>query len=116
VAELAIHGGDLVVRLGPLEKIGALRGDIRVALAHVREIRAVGDASATRRGLRAAGTGLPGVVALGTYRGSFGKDFVAIYGHDPGVVVELQDAGFARVVISDRDPNRLVTLVRAAMR
>src|SRR5580704_13934559 len=39
MATIALDGNDLVVRLSTLEKIGALRGDIRLPLASVRVVR-----------------------------------------------------------------------------
>ena len=39
-------------------------------------------------------------VALGTWRFSGGKDFVAVYRKGPGVVVELAGVDFARLVVS----------------
>lgn len=36
MAELVTQAGDLVVRLTPLEKVGALRGDVRVPLVAIR--------------------------------------------------------------------------------
>jgi hypothetical protein len=39
MATLTVDGSDLVVRLSALEKIGAMRGDIRAPLASVRAVR-----------------------------------------------------------------------------
>ena len=47
------------------------------------------------RGLRAPGTGIPGVIALGTWRSKGAKDFAAVYRGGPAVVVELARAGIA---------------------
>jgi hypothetical protein len=69
MAELQVDGGDLLVRLSPLEKLGALRGDVRVPLAAVCDIRWVDNLWPELRGVRAPGTGFPGVIALGTRRG-----------------------------------------------
>ena len=41
---------------------------------------------------------------LGTCRGDFGKDFCAVHGHAPTVIVELQGAEFARLVVTQEDP------------
>ncbi len=60
------------------------------------------------RGLRAPGTGVPGRVALGTWRRWHGKDFVAAYRHDPGVVIDLVDQPYDRVVISGPTPDWLL--------
>jgi hypothetical protein len=40
------------------------------------------------------------VIAVGTRRGSFGKDFVVVHGKDPAVVIELADAAYSRIVVT----------------
>jgi len=59
MATLAVDGNELVVRLSALEKIGALRGNIRVPLASVRAVRVSETPWSELRGVRAPGTGLP---------------------------------------------------------
>ena len=63
-----------------LEKAEGFRGDIRVPLRAVSEVRAVDTAWPELRGVRAPGTGLPDVIAVGTRRGGFGKDFAPCTG------------------------------------
>jgi hypothetical protein len=103
VAELVIDGSDLVVHLTPLERLGALRGDVRVPLSAVRAVRVTEPAWNELRGIRAPGTGWPGVIALGTRRGGFGRDFAAVYRDRAAVVVELDGAAFGRLVICTSD-------------
>src|SRR4051812_18308065 len=105
VAELLVDGSELVLRLRRWEALGALRGDVRVPLAAVRTVRVVPDAWKELRGVRAPGTGWPGVIALGTRRGRFGKDFSAVYGRRPGLVVELAGTDFQRIIVSTADPD-----------
>ena len=104
MAALIVDGADLLVRLSPLEKLGAFRGDVRVELRAVRDLRAIDDLWPELRGIRAPGTGIPGVIALGTRRGGGNKDFAAVYGRRPGIVVDLVRAPFSRLVVSCRDP------------
>jgi hypothetical protein len=85
---------ELVVRLSPLEKLGALHGDVRVSLALVKRAWVTTTPWRELRGYRAPGTGIPWVIMLGTTRGSFGKDFCAAYGKKPGLIVELEGAEF----------------------
>jgi hypothetical protein len=103
VADLEVDGGDLVLRMRALEKAEGVHGDIRVPLAAVDTVRSVDDAWPELRGIRAPGTGLPGVVAVGTRRGGFGKDFAAVHGKGPAVVVELHGSEFSRLVVTADD-------------
>jgi hypothetical protein len=100
MATIAVDGNDLVVRLSALEKIGALRGNIRVPLASVRAVRVSDSPWSELRGIRAPGTGLPGVISLCTRRGPGVHDFVAVYGRRPALVIEMTGASFDRLVVS----------------
>jgi hypothetical protein len=103
VAELHPEGDELVLDLLAHEKAEGFHGDIRVPLAAVTAVRVVDHAWPEPRGLRAPGTGLPNVFAVGTHRGSFGKDFAAVHGKGPAVVVDLSDAEFGGLVVTTDD-------------
>lgn len=113
MAQIAVDGDELVVRLSPLERVGAFHRDVRISRSCVREVRATRDAWSELRGIRAPGTGIPKVIALGTRRGSFGRDFAAVRGVGPALVVELDGAPFSRLVVSCADPDSTVTALRA---
>jgi hypothetical protein len=104
VAELVVEGDDITVRLNPLEKLGALRGNPRVPRSAVRVARVSDRPWSELRGIRAPGTGIPGVISLGTRRGGGGRDFAAVYRNRPVVVVELEGAVFDRLVVTVDDP------------
>jgi hypothetical protein len=103
VAELQIDGDSLVLHLRGLEKAEGAHGDIRLPLSAVQAVRSVDDPWPELRGIRAPGTGLPNVIAVGTRRGSFGKDFAAVHGKGPAVVVDLDGAEFGRLVVTTDD-------------
>jgi hypothetical protein len=116
MAQLLVDGSDLVVRLSSLEKLGALRGDVRVPLAAVHDIRVLDNLWSQLRGVRAPGTGLPGVISLGTRRWWGVRDFAAVYGRTPGIVVDLEHAPFGRLVVSTDDPSGVAERVADARR
>jgi hypothetical protein len=103
VAKFVIEGSDLVVRLSMLEKLGAMRGDVRVPLATVRDVRVSDQPWSELRGVRAPGTGFPGVISLCTRRGPGAVDFAAVYSGGQAVVVETDGAPFDRLVVSCAD-------------
>jgi hypothetical protein len=65
--------------------------------------------------MRAPGTGLPEVIAVGTRRGGFGKDFAAVHGRGPAVVVELDNCEFERLVVTMDDAVRSADAIRSAL-
>ena len=116
MAKLLVEGDELVVTMHTTEELGAFHGPVRVPLSAVRALRAVDDPWPELRGWRAPGTGIPDVIALGTRRGDFGKDFAAVYRHRPAVVVELQGAEFSRLVVTADDVPEVVARIAAATR
>ena len=115
MARLTVEGPELVVGLSWLEKLGALRGNVRVPLRAVRFASAEPDPWGALRGIRAPGTGIPGVIALGTRRFAGGQDFAAVEGSGPAVSVDLsEESPFARLVVSVRDPDSTLAAIRAA--
>jgi hypothetical protein len=104
VAQIRVRDGEVEVRMSPLEEAGALHGPVRVPLSAVTAARVVEDAWPELRGMRAPGTGVPGHIMLGTCRGSFGKDFCAVYQHRPTVIVDLEGAEFARLLVTQDEP------------
>jgi hypothetical protein len=112
MAQLRVHGDELVVGLSPLEKLGAFRGDVHVPLAAVRSAR-VSDRPWSE--LRAPGTGFPGIISLCTRRGSGVLDFAAVYRGGPAVVVDLKGAHFDRLVVTCNDADNVVRRIERAM-
>lgn len=114
MARLNADGPDLVVHLSLLEKLGALRGDVHVPLSAVRSVEVDPRPWSSLRGIRAFGTGIPGVIALGTRRHRGGRDFAALRGQRPAVRVDLdQPSHFGRLVVTVSDPQQAVTAIHA---
>ena len=114
MAQLIVHDDTVTLALSRLEQFEGFRRDLRTPLSSVTAVRAVTDPSSELRGLRAPGTGFPGVVAVGTRRGSFGKDFTAVHGKAPGVVVEMEGQEFQRWVLTVNDPDPVMVQVSEA--
>jgi hypothetical protein len=104
VATIATEGTELVVRLSMLERLGALKPfEPRVPLAAVKSVWVADNPWRELRGIRAPGTGFPGIIMLGTTRGRGGRDFACVYVRRPAVVVELEDAFYDRLLVCPRD-------------
>jgi hypothetical protein len=115
VASLEVESDELVIRLSGVEQAAALRREVRVPLASIHSVCAEPDPWGALRGIRAPGTGIPGVVAYGVRRVTGGApDFAAIHGCGPAVRVDLTPgAPFGRLVVTVDDAQRIVEEVRA---
>ena len=115
MAELQVDGDSVRLVLSRAEHWEGFRGDLDAPLASVTAVRRSDDLWSELRGIRAPGTGIPGVIAVGTRRGEFGKDFAAVHGKGPGVVVEFGGQEFGRWVLSVDDPDPVVTRLSEAV-
>ena len=113
MAHLEIDGDRLALRLTGEEHLESAHRDVVVPRSSVAALRVTDNVWSELRGIRAPGTGIPGVIAVGTRRGSFGKDFVVVHGKGRGVVVELVEQPFSRIVITTPDPEEVVARITA---
>jgi hypothetical protein len=113
MARIELSPAALHVRLGRLERLGAFHDDVTVPVADLVGATSVPDVWTHLRGVRAPGTGIPGIIMLGTTRTDGLKDFCAVYRHGPGLVVELRDHEFARLLLTQEvgDAARLAAAI-----
>jgi hypothetical protein len=104
----------VTLALTRIERLEALHGDISAPFASISSVRVSTDLWSELRGVRAPGTGFPRVIAVGTFRGSFGRDFSAVHGRGPGVVIEFDGEPFRRWVVSAGDPDAIEGRVSSA--
>jgi hypothetical protein len=108
VAELRIDDDSVTVELSAAEKVECLHGDLVVPRSAVASARAVLDGMAEVHGLRAPGTGVPGMVLAGTFRDGGSRTFAVCHHRRPAVVLELDGQSFDRVVVTVEDPQAVV--------
>jgi hypothetical protein len=101
---LLLDQRQLAISLTRVERLLAgQRGDLQIDRASIAKLQLTDEPATWLRGVRAPGTHVPRVVALGTWRSAQGNDFVAIRHGRPGVVIDLDgDARFSRLILSTR--------------
>jgi hypothetical protein len=108
MAEITINEQAVELHLSVLEEIGSFHGSIKVPRSAVTGARVVEHPLEEVRGLKMPGTGLPGVMAVGTWVGSFGKDFYAIDKKGPAVEIDLDGQRYQRLIASQENPQTVV--------
>jgi hypothetical protein len=98
-----VTADSIELTLTTAEKIGALRGDLRVPRSAVVAVEVVPDGLAATRGLRAPGLAVPGVRKVGTWRGAVGKQFVSVRRGEPAVRVRLAGQPYDVLLIGSAD-------------
>ena len=115
MAELVAEGSDLMVKLRTVEKVEAVHGEPRVPLSSVKKVEVIEDAIGAVHGIR-VGTGIPGVVAIGTFTSRKAKIFAVVHHDTPrGVRVSLENAAYDELIIGCLDPESVADqLTRSA--
>lgn len=104
MADLVVEGSDLVVRLGAVEKVEAVYLEPTIPLSYVKKVEVLDDAIAAVHGLR-VGTGIPGVVAIGTFTTGDAKVFAVVHHSTPrGVRMSLDNADYESSSSAVRSP------------
>jgi hypothetical protein len=85
----------------------SLLGALDVPISHVDSVRQVDRPQVAVSGWR-EGIGLPHL-RMGTWRHDGVKDYVAIRTDMAGLVIELRDEPYARVIVSVDDPSGIAT-------
>lgn len=113
MAEVSIDAGDLVVDLTGFEKAEAFHGDLRIPVTSITGAEVIEDARHGVGGIKVIGTGMRGVVEVGTFRKQ-GRTTFAVVHHDTprGVAVHLQGADYDELIIGSPDPERLIAIIR----
>jgi len=108
VARLLIDDRKVTVRLSALEKLEALHLNVTVPRTAVIAAREVPDGLAELRGI-GTGTGLPGLLMIGTVRNGAGLTFAVCRGRGPAVVLDLAGQAYDRIVVTVKDPSEIVS-------
>jgi hypothetical protein len=108
MASLLVNDDVVTVSLSVAEKLEAVHGDVTVPRAAVLSARVVPDGMEEVHGLKMPGTGLPGVIMVGTWRDGETVTFAVCHGRQPAVVVDLADQVYDRLVVTVEDPEAAV--------
>jgi hypothetical protein len=115
MATVTVDGPDLVVSLSWKEKMGALHGSVRVPVSSVQSAVVELTPWNAIRGVKFAGTGIPGRTALGVRQSREGKDFTAVHPGQPAVRIDLdKKSPYSRLIVSVPAPESTVAAVSAA--
>jgi len=113
MATLVISRDTVTLHMTTLEHAEGFHGDIAVPTSSVQSARITKDVWSELKGIRAPGTGLPGVIAVGTRRTRSGNDFAAVHGRGPGVVLTLAGQDFVHLILTVPDPDAVIAELRA---
>ncbi len=111
MADLMVEPAHLRVKLGRWERFGAFQDSFDIPWDHIVYAEAVSDMWPRVRGWRWPGIGIPHVILVGKMKFRGGQDFCALLGTKPGIVLELRDQPYERVLATAPNAARIVTRV-----
>ena len=102
MAHFERFGSYIILALTPKEKFFGLHSSPQAKFGEIMSVRKVEKIWSRKviRGVRAPGTGLPWVMALGTWRYLRGKNFVAVYRKRPCYVITFISGEFKQWVVT----------------
>ena len=105
MARLVVQDGNVICQLSIGEKIFGFHGSPQASITDVVRIERISNfwKYSGWRGVRAPGTGIPGIVGLGTWRKLGAKTFCAIYKKEGGFRVTLKNSEFESWLVSTSD-------------
>ena len=112
MVSLLVDADVVTVSLSVAEKVEALHGDVSVPRTAVVGARIVPDGMEEIHGLKLPGTGLPGVIMVGTWRDGESVTFAVCHGRAPAVVLDLDEQVFDRIIVTVEDPEASVAALR----
>ncbi|MBL7257677.1 hypothetical protein [Paractinoplanes lichenicola] len=115
MADVRIDGADLIVELSGLDKLWALKSSLTIPLANVRG--ATLDPGITRefKGVKTAGTHVPGVITAGSFRVDGERVFWDVRNPMKAVVIELRDEHYTRLIVQVEDPHATIGLIEKSL-
>ena len=112
---LELTKDELVVHLRAWEALASVQRSIRVPLANVRGATEDEGFRGRELGLRAPGTGLPGVLHAGTFYKDGDRQFVFIDPNTHPLVIELENEKWRRIVLGVEDARQAAAEVSRAI-
>ena len=103
MASLMITAETVTVQLSAVEKAEALHGNVTVPRSAITSARAVDDGMDEIHGLRMPGTGIPGLLMVGTVRDRDFVTFAVCRARRPAIVIDLAGQPYNRLVITSDD-------------
>ena len=106
MAHLLITDDAVTIDMSRGERLEAAHGVQIFSRSAITGVRAVPDCIAEVHGLKWAGTELPGI-RVGSFHEDQRVTFAVCHGHKPGIVIDLANGKYDRVVLTVENPEEI---------
>ena len=112
---IEITAKELIVHLTAAEKIFGLRGNLHIPATSIRGASALDKKFWLKLGVRAPGTGLPGVIVAGTYRWRGDKVYAFWTKGQQPLQITLDGKQYNRIIIGVENAQELADTINDAI-
>ena len=112
MARLLIAHDTVTIDMSRGERFEAAHGDQAFPRSAITGARAVPDCIAEVHGLKWAGTELPGI-RVGSFHDADHVTFAVCHGHNPGIVIDLADSKYDKVILTVENPEDIAARLSA---
>ncbi len=116
MTELSISDGRLIVEVKGWDKLWSLRSHLTIPVEDV--VRVYADPEIAQhwwKGLRLAGTNVPGIITAGTFYEHGNWIFWDVHDPEKAVVIELRHERYAKLIVEVENPPEIVSTVQAKL-
>ncbi len=113
---ISVSEGNLIVEVEGWDKLWSLRSRLAIPIHHV--VRVYADPKIAEpwwKGLRVAGTYLPGVIAAGTFYHHGNWVFWDVHKPENAVVIDLRDERYEKLIVEVGDPAETVARLKTTL-
>jgi len=113
VTQLSVSDGKLNIEVKGWDRLWALRSHLSIPLEDV--VRVYADSQIAEpwwKGLRVAGSNLPGVLAAGTFYHHSQWVFWDVHNPEKVIVIELRHEHYAKLIVEVEDPAATVAAIQ----
>jgi hypothetical protein len=112
MAHLLITDDAVTIYMSRGERFEAAHADQTFPRSAISGVRAVPDCIAEVHGLKWAGTELPGI-RVGSFHDDERVTFAVCHGHNPGIVIDLANTRYDKVVLTAANPQKVAARLSA---
>ncbi len=116
MTELSVSDGKLIVEVKGWDKLWSLRSHLAIPVVDV--VRVYADPEIAQhwwKGLRLAGTHVPGIIAAGTFYQHGDWVFWDVHNPEKAVVVELRHERYAKLIVEVENPSETVSAIQTKL-
>ena len=91
------------------EKAEALHRNLTVPRTAITGVQVVSSGMDAVHGFKLVGSGIPGVLMVGSFKGGEGTTFAVCHGNGPAIVIDLSGEHYDRLVLTLDNPEQVAS-------